>query len=323
MTDRPPAPPTPGLSRRRLLRQAGLGAAGLTAGVALAACSEAAEVPGAHAADAGDLDPQLDGLREVTGLRLGENDIRLSVAIASAELLTGPTRIPFGVFTFGREPVPDAALHVWLVREDDNTVVAETTEPIFYDEDLGDRGVYVLTADVPRPGRHLLLVDTDAGEGGSGAAFLNLVAPENAIVPVPGESFPSLRTPVEEVDLGVERICTNNPPCPMHDNSLDESLAAGRKVVLSIATPAFCSSAICAPTITVLTNLREELARDDIDWIHAEVFSDAGETPAPYITELGLPSEPWTWLIDGDGVVVDRFDGPLVPSLFRQALDTL
>ena len=48
---------------------------------------------------------------------------------------------------------------------------------------------------------------------------------------------------------------------------------------------------------------------------------DAGVTPTDVVNELALPSEPWTWVIGADGVVIDRFDGPVVPSLVRDAVE--
>ena len=80
---------------------------------------------------------------------------------------------------------------------------------------------------------------------------------------------------------------------------------------------------MCGPVVSVVEEVRDELGRDDVTFIHVEVYTDAGQTLTPTVNDLGLPTEPWTWVIDADGTVVDRFDGPVVPSLLTESVRAL
>ena len=104
----------------------------------------------------------------------------------------------------------------------------------------------------------------------------------------------------------------------MHQASLDTALGT-TPVVFAVATPRFCQTAVCGPVVDVVEEFKQQ-APEGVTFIHAEVYNDAGITTSSVIDELALPSEPWTWVIDADGVVVDRFDGPVVPALLEDAI---
>ena len=88
---------------------------------------------------------------------------------------------------------------------------------------------------------------------------------------------------------------------------------------LLIATPKYCQTAVCGPVVDIVVGAQDS-APEGTRFVHCEVFVDAGNTPTAPVTELGLPTEPWTWVIGADGVVVDRFDGPVVPELLAEAI---
>ncbi len=241
----------------------------------------------------------------------------LTPIVATFEVLTGPTgRIPFGVLGEDQQPLLDRDVQLWVVR--DGEVVTGPVTPLFYGEGLGQRGIYVADVELEEAGLFDAVVQVD-GEAAGVAAF-SARTPEQSTTYPPGTAFPVVATPTEEDPGALEDLCTREPQCSMHAVSLDEVLGTG-PVVLSVATPRFCQTAVCGPVIDVLEDVRAELGRDDVTFVHAEVYNDAGVTPTQVVNELQLPSEPWTWVIGADGVVVDRFDGPVVPSLVRDAIE--
>ena len=131
---------------------------------------------------------------------------------------------------------------------------------------------------------------------------------ELAVVPGPGDALPSIPTPTAADALGVEPICTANPPCPLHDVSLDQALAAGLPTVLLVSTPAFCQTAICGPVLDLVVARRAEL-EGRATLLHAEVYTNdrADETTAT-VDALGLRYEPSLFLAAADGTVRGRLD---------------
>ena len=148
-------------------------------------------------------------------------------------------------------------------------------------------------------------------------------AQELAVVPGPGDALPSIPTPTPADGLGVAPICTANPPCPLHDVSLDQALAAGLPVVLLVSTPAFCQTAICGPVLDLVVERRAAL-EGRATLIHAEVYTDdrADETTAT-VDALGLRYEPSLFLAAADGTVRGRLDYTFDATELDEELGTL
>lgn len=314
--------PRPALTRRSLLRHGG--ALGVGA-VVLAACGGGDGGDGGGATGTPSAAPSspvagtdaANAALEAAGV---DAEVVLTPIIATFEVLTGGnSRVTFGLLDEQNSPMLDVALETYLVRAD-GELVQGPVEPIFYGEGLGQRGVYVFEAALEEPGLHDLVVVTAEGDR-AGTAALQVRSPEESAVIQPGADFPPVATPTTDDPQGLEELCTRAESCGMHDVSLDTAMADGRPVVLTIATPKYCQTAVCGPVVDVVLDQKQELGRDDIAFIHAEVYVDAGNTPTQVINELGLPSEPWTFLITADGKLADRFDGPVVPELLRESIE--
>ncbi len=124
--------------------------------------------------------------------------------------------------------------------------------------------------------------------------------------------------------LGVDPLCTYLPePCPFHDTSLDAAVASGRPVVLLIATPAFCQTAICGPVVEMMI---DRLAtRPDVAAVHAEVWKNEqvvltpdGTTDVVQTYQLG--HEPALWVAEPGGIVHARLDFAWDLDEFDEAL---
>lgn len=153
---------------------------------------------------------------------------------------------------------------------------------------------------------------------------LTVRAPQElAVVPGPGDALPSLPTPTTADPLDIDPLCTADPPCPLHDTSLDEALGAGLPVVLLVATPAFCQTAICGPVLDLLVT-RSDLLAGRATVLHAEVYTDdrATET-APIVAALGLRYEPSLFVADATGTVTARLDYTFDATELEESLDGL
>jgi hypothetical protein len=63
---------------------------------------------------------------------------------------------------------------------------------------------------------------------------------------------------------------------------------------------------------------------DRVEFIHQEVYTD--NDPAKGVRkplqEFGLPTEPWLFVVDGDGRITARLEGSFGLDAFEQALKT-
>lgn len=305
------------LSRRQLLRGLGaLGAAGL-----LAACGGGTDEQAGGTTTATPTSPPQDP-RQVIREQLGiEPPLDLSVILPAGTFLTGPDRrVVFSLGTSPTDLVLDLDVTAHLVSDADLEVAQGPLEASFHQEGLGERGIYVITTEIERPGRYWLVAESPEH---AAIGALTIYPTHQIQVPDRGEPFPPAETPTTEDQMGLEELCTRDPDCAMHGVSLASALSEGRPTVLTIATPAYCQTAICGPVVDIVEGLQEETGRDEVAWIHVEVFSDAGNTPVELVSELQLPSEPWTYFIDGQGQVADLYEGPTPADLLRGSLEKI
>ena len=128
---------------------------------------------------------------------------------------------------------------------------------------------------------------------------------------------PSTDTPtLADVGGDVTKISTDPTPDPaFYQTSVADALAAHKPFVLVFATPKFCTSAQCGPTLDRLKPIAA--AHPDVTFINVEPYQlhdvdgqlqpvlDAnGQLQATDVTDAwGLYTEPWIFAVDAKGVV--------------------
>lgn len=119
------------------------------------------------------------------------------------------------------------------------------------------------------------------------------------------------------------------PDPELHDVTIDDAIAAGRPVMVVVSTPTFCVSRFCGP----ITDSVQELALrfgDRMDFIHLEVWQDfTANTLNPAAAEWIAPTpetdggEPWVFVIDANGVIIQRFDNVATDTDLLAAVEAL
>lgn len=288
------------MDRRSFLRAAGVAAGAVGAGGLLAACGGGPGAPG-QAADA---------------VTIPDGEPSLSLVNASFETLTGTDRrLNLVALENDATPVEGADLAVFvrtLEGEVRSGPHAATWHPEQGPGTGTGTGLYQVQLSLPDPGA-LELVGVIGDRYGTAA--VNVVDPASSQAPAPGEPAVPTPTPTEADPLGFERICTQDPSCPMHEQSLDAVLAEGRPVMLLFATPAYCQTVACGPSVGNLEAVRASRDWGDVAFVHVEIYesqAEAGSQPAPPVQAWGLPTEPWLFAIARDGTIADRLDGPML-----------
>ena len=183
-------------------------------------------------------------------------------------------------------------------------------------EDTTD--VYTTRLSFGEPGRYWVLVDPE-GEEIQGYEVFEVRA--RPLAPAVGdEAYPSDNPTLD--DAPAEQITTASPPDrELLRHSIQETLAAGRPFVVTFATPAFCVSRVCGPTVEVVDAVRDRLQDSPVRFIHVEIYegNDPNKGFNRWVTEWQLPTEPWTFLVDDRGVIVERIEG----AISVEGLDTL
>jgi len=170
--------------------------------------------------------------------------------------------------------------------------------------------VYVTNVDFPGEGEWRIgaLIE-DGGE--IGAALLpSAIVGEFASIPRPGEKAPMIHTPTaEDAGSDLSRITTRVPPDTQ--NRVDYADVLGKEpIILLFATPQFCQSRVCGPVVDEAEQVKQ-LYGDRAAFIHMEIFNDNDPDMGvrPQVRAFHLPTEPWLFAIDRQGIVRATIEG--------------
>lgn len=117
------------------------------------------------------------------------------------------------------------------------------------------------------------------------------------------------------------------PDPELHATTIAAAIAAHRPVLALFATPVYCQSQFCGPSVEALARMAKAQP-DAAVYIHVEIWHDyaksvLNQAAADWLLRKGDLTEPWLFLIGPDGKVVDRW-GPLFdPAEVQAALAAL
>ena len=154
-------------------------------------------------------------------------------------------------------------------------------------------------------------------------------------LPFPGDPAPRTRNhlwgaegvPAKAIDSRAEE--GGDDPAPgLHDAVIAEVIAAGKPMVVVVATPVYCQSRFCGPITEMVAEVADDYG-DRAEFVHLEVFRnfDKNEVNAAAAEWALVPGggmqEPWTYLVGPDGVIVERWDNVATKGEITDALDDL
>src|SRR5208337_3497393 len=131
-----------------------------------------------------------------------------------------------------------------------------------------------------------------------------------------GQVAPRVHTKtLADVGGDVSRITTYRQPDErMYEYSVDQALASGKPVLLEFATPAHCTP--CDRQLQMIKSLLEKY-QDKMIFIHMDQY----DNPEAY-KAYGVPGDPWTFVIDGHGVVRFEQAGSMLYNELENAIQS-
>jgi hypothetical protein len=197
-----------------------------------------------------------------------------------------------------------------------------------------ERGLYVVNAEFGEAGVWGAEFTFGAPDGSSETTRLAFTVRETSPTRSVGNPAPASVTPTA-ADVGgdLSLLSTDDEPVPaFYETSVDEALAAHEPFVLVFATPKFCVSAQCGPTLDRVKPVAA--ANPNVTFINVEpyelqivdgqlqpVITDQNLTPVPSVLEWGILSEPWVFVVDGDGIITGSLDLIFSEAELQAAID--
>jgi thiol-disulfide isomerase/thioredoxin len=143
-----------------------------------------------------------------------------------------------------------------------------------------------------------------------------------------GQKPPAAKSPtIKDANGDLKKLTSAPTPNPaFYQLSLDQAMSSGKPTLVQFSTPAFCTSRFCGPAYDMMNQVYPNYA-DKINFVHVEVYKDL---PNPNLSKpqyadallaWGLKTEPWTYLLDKNGVVVWRVEGLVTADEIKAAVD--
>lgn len=257
--------------------------------------------------------------------------------IISRELVKGPNRVVFSFLdATGTKAVgsPDRTATVQFKGPGGESVAAPAPPSLFVWAIEGVSGVYVTHADFPVAGSWSAVFTTSAPGSPEESVPFSFDVKEDASVVEPGEKAPSVDTPtLDDVSGDISKISTDETPVPaFYEVSVADALAAHKPFVLVFATPKFCVTKTCGPTLEKVKTVAA--AHPDVTFINVEPYklelvdgqlqpvlsASNGLQTVPATDAYGLLTEPFVFVVGGDGIVKASFELVFAPSEIDEAL---
>ena len=267
----------------------------------------------------------------------------ITPVVINSVLGVGTNRVAIGLFTRERQLVTDATntqLRLFSIEGDRGLVVSEhaLSASTLPQEGSGTHSdgaqkhdtplvtMYVTNLELPRAGFWGAEVTFTTGGRPQRQRLRFAVqpaTPEPAIgAPAPPSAQKTLRDGIPLADLDSSAV----PQQALHELTIAEAVRSGKPSVIAFATPAFCQTRFCGPVIEQVVVPTAQRYGARINTLHIEPFdlpaARAGSLkPEAVMSEWGLQTEPWVFVVGKDGRVREKFEGILSPEELTAAIE--
>jgi hypothetical protein len=236
--------------------------------------------------------------------------------LVSSELAVGPNRFLLSLADQKNNIIASSAVGVALrffelARSTDRP--ASERQGVFVAIGETDRGLYRARVDFPRPGDWGVQVEASGPRVPDWTARVVFTVRDKSQTPAIGAPAPPSETPTATDRAGIAKISTDDDPDPaFYRSSVADAVSSGKPAVIVFATPKFCTSQVCGPTLDVVKSVAPPF-EDRVTFIHVEVYTNLDQPDqletVPAVGEWGLPTEPWVFVLDREGRIADKFEG--------------
>jgi hypothetical protein len=247
----------------------------------------------------------------------------IQIAVATNDFAVGTPRIPFILYD-GPQQIADAqSVQITAFDLSLDTQVAGWSGAATNYSDY-EVPYWVVYPDLQKAGNWGLLAEVTRADGSVVQAPFTVEVLAQSEGPAIGSVAPPSDNRTLATEPDIAKLTSGTDPEPgLYQMTVAEAVASGRPTVVSLATPAFCQTEICAPVIDSVEAVYDEF-QEQANFIHLEIYKDfQALVTADEVAEWGIPSEPWTFVVDSEGMVVARFGGPISPRELSEALAPL
>jgi hypothetical protein len=181
--------------------------------------------------------------------------------------------------------------------------------------------VYSADLDFPGPGEYRPVALVKEKGGWAKVGLRSIKVGEFEKIPRPGDKAPSIQTPTVQDVEDLAELSTRVPPDTQ--NKVNYADVLGKEpILLLFTTPKFCQSRVCGPVVDVAQQAQHRF-EGKANFIHMEIYND--NDPAngvrPQVRKFHLPTEPWLFAINREGVVSATIEGGFGTELMDKTVE--
>jgi hypothetical protein len=273
-------------------------------------------------------------------------DDALQPLITTSELMVGQNRFAFGLAKRGKLiEHADVLVRLFDLEGTEAHLTAETNAPFrpvanpapgkkvhrhadgsqhVHDDGNAVRGIYVAHLAFMQPGHWGVELVARQPDGLSETARLTILVRETPTTPAVGSPAPRSRNLIASDVKDLRQIDTSERPDPrLHQTRIADAIAMGKPQLIVFATPQFCTSRMCGPVVDIVRTLLPAYGKR-LAFTHQEIWQDfATKRVSSTIEEWRLQSEPWIFIVDGQGMIRARFEGLVTARELETALQNV
>jgi len=271
---------------------------------------------------------------------------QLQPLITTAELVVGGNRFAFGLLKAGKLlEHADVKLRLYSIDGSEAKLAAETQvsyqsvnqvkqEPAVHrhadgtahvhGDDSMVRGLYVTQLSFSRAGDWGIELNVKHASGAVDSVGLAVTVRDSSPTPAVGSAAPRSRNLIASDVKHLRQIDTSpKPDARLHQVRIADAIKQGKPQLIVFATPQFCTSRMCGPVVDIVRTLLPTYGQR-MAFIYQEIWQDFAEKKMfPTVEEWRLDTEPWVFVVDGNGIIRAKFEGLLTVQELEAALQPI
>jgi hypothetical protein len=269
-----------------------------------------------------------------------QTNFALTPVPITTEIVMGPNRMLFNILDKQNQSIASADRPVNLRFFDmatSKTQSAMETPGTFMTTIEGRPGIYRAAVDFTKAGDWGVEAVATEPDGSTRMGRMVFSVRETGTTPAIGAPGIPSDTPTASTPDEIAAISTDDDPDPdFYHQSVADALAAHEPFALVFATPAFCTSATCGPTLDMVKSVAANF-KGRMSFVHVEPYElqmvDGALQPVltadnlpisvPATVEWGLPTEPYIFVLDSTGKVTAKFEGIASPEELQAAFESV
>lgn len=274
------------------------------------------------------------------GQAIAPNADTIPYLAAPNDLAVGPNRFLLTIINSKNANIASASLPISLAFFNlaaNPTAPTATAPGVYFDNGAG-LGLYRANVTFPCWGDWGVEVGVSRSTGVEKARVIFDIQATSS-TPGIGDKAPPADTPTASDAAGIAAISTDQTPVPdFYRMTITQAETSGKPSLIIFATPAFCKTATCGPTLDRVQAVATTY-KSSVNFVHVEPYlmkqTSTGLQPilggpqnkdlqaVPAADTFGLISEPYTFVLDAQGRVAYKFDGIMGQDELTAALNAV